>query len=134
MNWSKALIAGVAGGIALNIVDFVMHGIIMTDVYSRYTDVFAQEQANPLFFLLVAVCLAIAAALLFSKTRACWAHGPKGGTIFGIFLGIFIFFPGFYNPLVIGGFPYYLAWCWGGINFIGMVVLGTVLGLIIKRS
>ena len=45
-----------------------------------------------------------------------------------------IVFGNFYNPLVIDGFPYYLAWCHGGITLIGSVVGGAVVGLMIKRS
>jgi hypothetical protein len=134
MNWSKALIGGVVAGIALSLTEFVMHGIIMADVYTKYADVFEQTQANPLHFVLVAVCVAIASALLFSKTRASWGEGIMGGATFGGFLGLFAFFTYFYSPLVFAGYPYYLAWCQGGITFIAMVVVGAVLGLVIKKG
>jgi hypothetical protein len=87
-----------------------------------------------LHFLLVAVCVSIAAAILFSKTRASWAEGVKGGVTFGGYLGLFIFFAHFYRPLVLDGYPYYLAWCQGSITLIAMVIVGTVLGLVIKKS
>lgn len=134
MNWGKVLIGGVAAGVATNIVDFVLHGMVMSNTYMGLPEVFSQEQANPLFFLLVSVCMAIAAAMLFAKTRQAWTDGVKGGATFGAFLGLFAFFPSFYSPLVIDGFPYYLAWCQGGIAFIASVVGGSVLGLIIKRG
>jgi hypothetical protein len=134
MSWSKVIIGGVVGGIALNVADFVMHGIIMSPTYMKYTDVFSQEQANPLWFTLVAVCIGVAAAILFGKSRASWAEGWSGGATFGFCIGLIAFFPPFYDPLVIAGFPYYLAWCWGGINMIGFLVLGTVLGLIVKKG
>ena len=134
MNWGKTILAGIVGGIALNISDFIMHGMIMADTYRKHSTVFEQEQANPMFFVLIAVCIGIAAALLFAKTRSSWAAGPKGGAVFGAFLGLVLFFPGFYNPVVIADFPYHLAWCWGGINFIGLVILGAVMGLILKKA
>jgi hypothetical protein len=134
MNWSKALIGGVVAGIALSITEFILHGQVMASTYTKYSEVFEQEQANPLYFVLVAVCVAIAAALLFAKTRSCWAHGAKGGATFGFFLGLVAYFTFFYNPLVYAGYPYYLAWCQGGITMIAMVVTGSVLGLMIKKS
>ena len=134
MNWSKVLIGGVVAGIALNLTEWVLHGFVMASTYSKYPEVFEQEQANPLHFLLVAVCVALAAALLFAKTRASWSDGAAGGATFGAFLGFFAFFTYFYNPMVFDGYPYYLAWCQGGITFIAMVIVGTVLGLVIKKG
>ncbi len=134
MNWQKALLAGVVAGIALTISDFVMHGLIMAKTYTKYPNVFTQEQANPLFFLLVALCIAIFAAILFAKTRQCWADGFRGGATYGFFLGMVAFFPPFYSSIVIDGWPYHLSWCHGGINLIGAVIGGAVLGVMYRRD
>lgn len=133
MNWGKILVGGVVAGIALNVTEFVLHGVVMASTYEKYS-VFTQEQASPFYFVLVAVCVAIAAAMLFAKSRDCWAAGAKGGAIFGFFLGLVAFFTFFYNPLVLEGYPYFLAWCQGGITLIAMTVVGAVLGLMIKKS
>ncbi|MDX1583965.1 MAG: hypothetical protein R3338_10245 [Thermoanaerobaculia bacterium] len=133
MNWTRALIAGVVGGIAVNIADFIQHGLILGQVYMKYDQVFAQEQANPLYFLLIAVLSGIFAAIIFAKTRTAWAEGAKGGLAFGLLLGLFTFWLPFYNPLVIKDFPYYLSWCWGGINLIDGLIFGLIVGLIYKR-
>jgi hypothetical protein len=134
MNWTHVLRAGVVAGIVTNLADFVMHGMIMANTYVKYSQVFSQTQANPLWFLLVALCLGISAAILFGKSRASWAPGWKGGATFGFFLGLVGFWTGFYNPLVIDGFPYYLCWCWGGITMIDSLLAGCVLGAMIKRT
>ena len=82
----------------------------------------------------MSIAVSLGVAILFAKTRATWASGWKGGATFGLFFGIAHFFTGFYNPLVIAGFPYYLGWCWGGIGVIGGVVRGAVLGALIPRN
>ena len=133
MNWSKIVIGGVVAGIALNLTEWLFHGMIMRSTYEKYPDVFDQEPSSPLYFLLAAVCVALAAAILFSKSRNSWAAGAKGGATFGACLGLVAFFTFFYNPLVFDGYPYYLAWCQGSITFIGMVIAGTMLGLVIKK-
>ena len=133
MNWMRTLLAGLAAGIVVFLADFVLHGQIMAGTYSRY-GAFSQEQVNPLYFLLVSVCIAIPAALFFTRTRNEWAAGFKGGATFGLWLGFLAFFGNFYMPLVIKGFPYYLAWCWGGINVIEGLIGGAILGLLIKRN
>lgn len=133
MSWMRIVLGGLAAGIVINIADFVMHGLIMGPVYTKYPEVFEQTQANPLLFVLVAVFIGLAAALLFGKSRASWAPGWKGGATFGFFLGLVGFWPHFYSSIVIDGFPYHLSWCWGGITLIDSVLGGAVLGLIVKR-
>ncbi|UCF66281.1 MAG: hypothetical protein JSV80_10825 [Acidobacteriota bacterium] len=134
MNWTRTIGAGVVGGIVLWIAAFVLHGLVMGSTYMKYPEVFTQEEANPLWFLLIEILIAIPAAIIFAKTRGSWSAGVLGGVIFGFWIGLFGFFPQFFNPLVIEGFPYYLAWCWAGINMILSLILGAVLGGIIKAS
>jgi hypothetical protein len=133
MNWTKAITAGIVAGIALTVANFIMHGFIMANAYTKYP-VFTQEEANPMFFVLLSILTSIMAAFLFAKTRQSWGAGFGGGATFGFFLGLVAFFPQFYNSMVFEGFPYHLNWCWGGIVMIGMVIMGGVLGLMIKKE
>jgi hypothetical protein len=133
MKWSKALLGGVVAGIALTVADFIMHGMIMAGTYEKYP-VFTQEQANPGHFALIAVLISVFAALLFARTRNSWGPGLGGGLAFGFALGMVGFFGSFYSPLVLEGFPYHLSWCWGGINLIGFLVVGAILGLFVKKT
>jgi len=133
MNMKKVLFIGLAGGVLLWFYNFLMHGIIMADTYTGNA-VFKQEASNPLWFLLVEFCMATAGAMIFVKTRNAWADGPKGGATFGLFVGLLTFFAQFIEPLVISGFPYYLAWCWGGISLIGWVIYGGLAGTMYKQG
>jgi len=133
MNWSKAILAGVVGGIVMWLANFVMHGLIMGSAYTKY-EVFAKEEANMFLFLFAGVLISIFAAILFAKTRGSWADGMMGGATFGFYLGLVSFFAHFYNHLVIKGFPYHLSWCWGGIGLIAMVLMGAAIGLVYKKS
>lgn len=131
MNPIKIVVAGIAAGVVTWLTSFVMHGVILGPTYLRF-EVFTQEQTSPLTFLFVGVCVALMTALLYARTHSCWGGGLKGGMVFGVFLGLAAFFGYFYNPLVLEGFPYFLAWCWGGVNLINAVIGGAVLGLIYK--
>jgi hypothetical protein len=134
MNWTRALVAGVVGGIVMWIADFLLHGFVMAGTYVKYPEVFTQEQSNPLLFLVIEILIGIPAAIIFAKTRRSWAEGVKGGLSFGFWIGLLGFFPQFFNSLVIKDFPYFLSWCWGGITLIVALILGIVLGLIIKKT
>lgn len=132
MNWTRVVGGGVAAGIVMWLADFFMHGILLGDTYTRYSEAFTQTQANPLSFAGVSVAIGLGVALLFARSRGSWGEGWKGGATFGLFLGLAGFFHSFYNPLVIEGFPYYLAWCWGGIRVIDGVLAGAVLGAVVR--
>ncbi|MBP9826600.1 MAG: hypothetical protein KBF21_20395 [Thermoanaerobaculia bacterium] len=134
MNWTRIVLGGVVAGIVTNLVGFVMHGILLADTYKRYSEVFTQTEANPAKFFAVSIALSLGVAILFARTRPSWAAGWKGGATFGLFFGCAQLFVNFYNPLVIAGFPYYLGWCWGGIEVILGVVRGAVLGALIPRQ
>lgn len=131
MNLPRVLLAGVVGGVVMNLNDFLMHGVILSSTYERYA-VFGTEPANPLWFLVIAIMIGLAGALLFAKTRDSWGAGIKGGATFGVFVGLVAFFPQFYNSLVIKGFPYFLSWCWGGVSLIGWVLFGVVAALLYR--
>jgi hypothetical protein len=128
----KTILGGVLGGLAMMLVNFVMHGLIMADTYRRYPDLFEQEGGGPAWFTLVCVAIGLALAILFAKTRRSWAAGIAGGAAFGFLVGMTHFFANFFDALVYKGFPYYLAWCHGGMDAIAFTVGGAVLGLVIK--
>ena len=75
----------------------------------------------------------ITSCILFAKTRDSWGDGFGGGAIFGFWVGLIVFTLQFYPTLTIEAFPYYLSWCWGGINVIAFVILGGVLGVMYKK-
>ena len=132
MNWTRIALAGAAAGLVTWISDFVQHGVVMAPTYKRLSTVYSQTEVNPAWFLLVSFFICLMAAVLFARTRASWAGGWKGGLSFGFFLGLVMFFQRFYDPMVIDGYPYYLAWCQGGISMIDSLLAGVVIGSILK--
>ena len=132
MNWTKAILAGVIGGIVVTLADYVMHGFIMAPAYMKY-DIFNVPEASPLSFFMVGIFVTVPAAIIFAKTRSSWASGIIGGVTFGFWIGLFLFFTHFYNPLTLNGFPYHFAWCWGGITMIDFLIAGAVIGAIYKK-
>ena len=134
MNWNRVLLAALVGGIANNLVNFLLHGVVLSGTYAEYPEVFVQGESNPLFFLLVALFAAVILAILFARTRQCWASGAKGGLFFGALAGALVGTTYFFDPLTIEGFPYYLAWCSFTIEILGYAAEGRVMAVFIKRE
>lgn len=131
MNTQKALVAGIVGGVVMAVYEFIMYGLIMASTYASNPEVFRQD-APMFWFPIVAVVVGLAGAMLFAKTRSAWSEGAKGGVFFGLWIGLVVAALQFYSPLVISGFPYYLAWCQAGIAVIGWMVYGAVVGAMYK--
>jgi len=131
MNWSKTVVAGLAGGVVNAVYEFIMHGMVMRKTYEGLPEVFRQD-ANFMWFPVIAILMGLAGALLFARTRGSWAAGAKGGMMFGVFMGVISFIAMYYSPLTVQGFPYYLTYCMGGIGFIEWVIFGAVVGSIYK--
>ncbi|HEX2464428.1 MAG TPA: DUF1761 domain-containing protein [Thermoanaerobaculia bacterium] len=134
MSWSKTLLGGVLGGIAMMAVDFVTHGVLLADTYRRYPEVFDQAGGGELWFTLVCILIGVMLGILFAKTRRSWAQGVTGGIAFGFLVGMAFFFRNFFDALVYEGFPYYLAWCHGTIDAVAFTAAGAVLGLMIRSE
>jgi hypothetical protein len=130
MNWSKALISGVVGGVAVAVYNAVTHGFIMAGEYAKVAHF--RADASPVWFVVLAILAGAVAGILFAKSRASWAAGPKGGMAFGLWLGLIAFLMAFYLPLTQKDFPYYLTWCMGSIDLIGWIVFGAVVGAMNK--
>lgn len=130
---TKTWIAAVVGGIVSCFVSFLLHGFVMASAYTRWDEVFSQEQANPVWFFAIAIVVALPAAYLFSRTRDKWQAGLSGGLCFGALVGAVIGFTQFYWPLIILGFPYYLSWCWLGIDLITYSAMGAAFSFFIKK-
>lgn len=134
MNWKRVLLAALLGGIAHNLVSFVLHGLIMANTYASLDTVFSQEQASPAWFALISLVVAFFLTVLFQKTRQMWADGPRGGVVFALWVALIVGFNQFFLALVIDGMPYYLVWCWLGMDVISLCSAGAVIGWMIRRE
>lgn len=132
MNWTKVVLAGIAGGVVMVVAGFVMHGMILAPTYVEHADVFNQEQSGPAWFAVIGVVLSLLVAILFAKSRSAWPAGWQGGAVLGLLVGLVVGFTSFYWPIVIADFPYFLAWCWLGVDAITYTLAGIVIGLVYR--
>jgi len=133
MNWGRAVLAGLAAGFVQNIVNLVVHVVVLGSLYVDQA-AFAQEEASPISFGIVALVLGVATAILFACSRNSWKAGAMGGLHFGVLVGAVVGFQQFYLTLVINEFPYQAAWSWLGADIVSFGVGGLVLGALYKKT
>ncbi|RMD98075.1 MAG: hypothetical protein D6814_08285 [Calditrichaeota bacterium] len=133
MQTGKAVTAGLVGGVVLAVYEFIIHGLILGGTYAARAEVFRQD-APMFWFPIIAILMGIAAGLFFGKSRSAWAEGAKGGVSFGFWVGLLAFLAAFYNPLVFNGFPYFMSWVWGIVNWVGWLIVGAIFGAMYKPA
>lgn len=135
MKSSKFWIAVVAAGVAANVFDYVVHGMILQNAYySKLTDLMNQE-GNPAFYVIGDFIAIFVLAWVYDKVYGSFGGGPKGGAMFGLYAGVLINFPmGIFFHLMFKGFPYALSWIWMVLGVIFYVMAGAILGAMYKKG
>ncbi len=135
MKSGKFWLAVIAGGFVLNVLDFLLHGLILQNAYyAKLTDVFNQG-GSPAPFIIGDFVVAFVYAWVYDKVYGSFGGGLNGGSMFGLYAGVLTSFPTWlFMHLVIQGFPYDLAWIWTLNGIVWSVILGAVLGTIYKKK
>ena len=134
MKSGKFWIAVLVAGVVMNVLDYVLHGIILRDMYTSDPTTFRQMD-NPMWFVIGDFVAVFVMAWFYDRVYGSFSGGVKGGMTYGIYFGIIVSFPAMiFTHLVFNGFTYSMAWVatiagvvWGGIA-------GTVLGALYKKG
>ena len=129
----KILLGGIAIFVAWEILDFVIHGLILGSTYATLPDVF-RAQADMKMGLMAAVTLI--GALAFAAVYA-WFVSPKSlvtdvkyGLVWGFGGGVMMGY-GSYAAMPV---PYVMALAWFLGTWVEFTVAGLLAGLIIKPT
>jgi hypothetical protein len=135
MNVKKLLLATLVVGVAANVLDYIVHGQILSGpYYSQLTSLFRQDM--PMAWLIIGDFVwALVFVWVYSRVYSSFSGGAKGGATYGLYAGILLNFPAnlFMNVMFVG-FPYGLAWIWVIWGIISAVIYGAVAGAIYKKE
>ena len=132
MNVKKLLLAAVAVGVVMNIVDFVVHGQLLTGYYSQFP--FFRREMPVQWFVIGDFVAALVFVWVYDRVFSSFGGGPKGGATFGLYAGVLVNFPTWiFSHLLIDGFTYRLAWVWTAIGIVWAVIAGPVAGAVYKK-
>jgi hypothetical protein len=132
MNVKKLLLAAVAVGVVINIVDFVVHGHLLTGYYSQFS--FFRKEMPVQWLVIGDFVAALVFVWVYDRVFSSFGGGPKGGATFGLYAGVLVNFPTWIlSHLLIDGFSYGLAWTWTAIGIVWAVIAGAVAGAVYKK-
>jgi hypothetical protein len=130
---NKILLGGVVVFIVWEILDFVIHGIILGATYATLPNVFRPQADMKMGLMAVAVLLA---AIAFAAAYA-WFVNPKGaltGLKFGLVLGFGGGVSMGYGSFSSMPIPYFLALVWFLGTWLEFAVGGLLVGLLIRPA
>ncbi len=131
MNVKKLLIAFLAVGVVMNIIDYVMFTVIMKE--SIAANPILRQDASPVWFIIIDFVSALVVVWVFDKVRGSFKAGVAGGALYGFYAGVLLNFPTWIGlSLIIKGFEYKQAWFWTGYGVIWMLIAGCIAGFIYK--
>jgi len=135
MNVKKLLIATLVVGVVANVLDFIVHGLILQGAfYSKLTTLFRTDMPMG-WFIFGDFVGALVLVWVYDRVYGSFAGGLKGGALYGLYAGILVNFPTwlFASGMYVG-FPYGLAWIWTIWGILWTVILGAVAGVLYQKK
>lgn len=135
MNTKRWLIASVAAFVVLGVLEFVINGILLSDLYKQTAALWRPEADIMRLMWLMWLSYAIAApvlAFVYTKGYEAGKGGIGQGARFGFYMGVFLAASislGFYAVLPIPGMLA-VYWFIGGV--VEYVIVGAVVGAIYR--
>lgn len=131
MNAKKFLLAFVVVGVVLNILDMLVQGMLLANMYASVA-IFRKDTPIAWWFVLDFI-YALVLVFVYEKVKGSFAQGVAGGALFGAYAGLLVNFPMMLAMrLFFVDFPYSLGWIWTVYGIIWYVIAGVIIGLIYK--
>jgi len=131
MNTKKFLLASFGVFVTIQILDFVIHNLILGSTYESIQGLFRTDMADKMWVMYVT---GIVFSLLFVYifTKGYEGKGILEGVKYGLLIGLVVHFVGSFNQFVVYPVPYVLMWKWIIYGTIEVMAAGAVTALIYK--
>ena len=134
MNVKKLLIATVVLGVVWNVLDFLVHGMLLQGLYYSKLPSLFRADVSPGYFVAGDFVAALVFVWVYDRVYGSFASGAKGGATYGFYAGVLVSFPSWIlNNLLFVGFPYSLSWIWTVAGILFGVIGGAVAGALYKK-
>jgi len=132
MNLTALVKLGVVTGIVLNVLDFVVQGVLLADMYAA-TPAFRNTNDIIPYLILGDFVAAFVFCWAYLKLGAATGPGAGGGAQFGFIAGVLIAFPTWiFVHLLINGIPYGMVWMMTVWGVVAYTIVGAVAGALHK--
>jgi len=135
MNAKQLLRGTIVIWIVANILDWLLHGLILKSTYDSITGMVCSTGINPGWFVLGDLIMAFLFTWFYGRVQAGFEKSPKGAMMYGLILAIVVSIPGnMYLAIMVNGFPYWLSWAVTLATIIQFSIYGYILGMLTKTK
>ena len=131
MNTKKFLLASLAVFVTLQILDYVIHSLILGSTYDSIQEIFRPDMADKMWVMMLMSAI-FSLLFVFIFTKGYENKGVMEGIKFGLLIGLIVHFVGSFNQYVVYPVPYGLTWKWIIYGLIELMTAGAVVALIYK--
>lgn len=135
MDKKRIIITGIVLSIVYIILDYVVHGVLLHDIYMQTSSVWRTEddmsQLSWMMFL-AEIIFAFVFAAIYAKGYERGKGGLWQGYRFGLLMGLLLGPAMGLSWYVVLPIPGILAVYWAVAMFVDMIILGMVAGLVYK--
>jgi len=134
MPVSRLLLTTAAVGVAVNVYDFLVHGLLLQRPLYSHLPLMRTDMSPPLLIVTDFVA-ALVFVWVYQRVRPSFGAGPAGGAVFGLYAGVLVNFPTWIaSYLLLQGFTYGLAWAWTLAGVVWGILAGAVAGALAGRT
>jgi hypothetical protein len=137
MNTKKLLLSVLIVYILLEILNYLVHGVILSSTYQmeEVKAAFRPEaEMNSMMWIMFVVYFVWAFFFVFFFAKGYEGKGIMEGIRFGLYIGLFWGLVSAYGNYVVLPIPYYLAFQWFISSLVVSVILGAVTALVYKPA
>lgn len=135
MKSGKFWIAVLVGGIVANILDFIVQGLVLNNVYYAQMPELFNTGTSLIWYIIGDFVAVFVFAWVYDKVAGSFEGGPKGGMMCGLYAGILVNFPTWiFMHLFIKGFPYGLSWISTIYGIVWYIIIGAILAGLYKKG
>lgn len=131
MNVKRFALAGVVVFVAFQIMDFIVHGVILMKSYEALASVWRPDMMK-LMWIMYATGAAFSLLFVYIFTKGYEGRGLLEGVRYGLVIGLFMNAVGMFNQYVIYPLPFALVLQWFLYGMIEFVIAGVVVAAIYR--
>lgn len=133
MNFKRFIAAVIAVFITFMALDFIIHNIILMDVYASLKNLWRPDMESLMWMMpLITFTLSVLVTLLF--IRGYQDNGVMEGVRFGILVGLMTNGLGAFSQYWMYPLPFSLAVKWFAFGLIEFIIAGIVLSLVYRNN
>ena len=131
MNTKRYFLAVLATFVAIFVVDFIIHGILLTDMYMKTAQLWRSQEEYLMPYMLISQ-LTFTAVFVFIFTRNYKGKGIGEGLRFGFYIGLLFATMniGMYSYMPI---PLALVGAWIVASIVKGLIMGAITSLVYKK-